>query len=168
MFYCILLLIFCSRSSISCNTSAVSIVCLSWDVFQCKNFAHSPRNSTFAVWSMSTWSTKALDNFSLSVCTRPLSSLSLWEDANDHLDGPIVVRLLSARRSKMNNPKRAKHPCAYYSNSSATLHCLLVGDLVFKLNPGPCNTIPSIVSTYQRNNQSHSYRLPSRNNLVTK
>ena len=35
--------------------------------------------------------------------------------------------------------KRRKRPCAYYSNSTATFHCLLVGDLVFKLNPGPEN-----------------------------
>ena len=36
--------------------------------------------------------------------------------------------------------ERHKCPCSYYSNSSATFHCLLVGDLVFKLNPGPTNT----------------------------
>ena len=35
--------------------------------------------------------------------------------------------------------KRRKRPCAYYSNSTATFHCLLVGGLVFKLNPGPEN-----------------------------
>ena len=35
--------------------------------------------------------------------------------------------------------KRGKRPCAYYSNSSATFHCMLEGDLVFKLNPGPTN-----------------------------
>ena len=33
--------------------------------------------------------------------------------------------------------KRSKRPCLYYSNSSATFHCPLEGDLVFKLNPGP-------------------------------
>ena len=35
--------------------------------------------------------------------------------------------------------KRGKRPCAYYSNSSATFHCMLESDLVFKLNPGPTN-----------------------------
>ena len=35
--------------------------------------------------------------------------------------------------------KRHKRPYMYYSNSTATFHCLLVGDLVFKLNPGPVN-----------------------------
>lgn len=33
--------------------------------------------------------------------------------------------------------KRSKCRCAYYSNSTATFQCLLQGDLVFKLNPGP-------------------------------
>ncbi|XP_027056107.1 uncharacterized protein LOC113683098, partial [Pocillopora damicornis] len=31
-------------------------------------------------------------------------------------------------------------PCKYYSNSVATLHLLLEGDLVFKLNPGPTSS----------------------------
>ena len=35
--------------------------------------------------------------------------------------------------------KRTKCPSAYYSNSSATFHCTLEGDLVFKLNSGPVN-----------------------------
>ena len=42
-------------------------------------------------------------------------------------------------RSHKTKIKWAKRPCAYYSNSSATFHCLLEGDLVFKLNPGPLN-----------------------------
>ena len=33
--------------------------------------------------------------------------------------------------------KRSKYRCAYYSKSTATFQCLLQGDLVFKLNPGP-------------------------------
>ena len=35
--------------------------------------------------------------------------------------------------------KCGKCLCAYYSNSSATFHCMLEGVLVFKLNPGPTN-----------------------------
>ena len=35
--------------------------------------------------------------------------------------------------------KRCKHPCLYYSNSFASFHCMLEGDLVFKLNPEPIN-----------------------------
>ena len=39
--------------------------------------------------------------------------------------------------------------CLYYSGSSATFHTLLIGDLVFKLNPGPTRIIgiPAIVSS---------------------
>ena len=33
--------------------------------------------------------------------------------------------------------RRHRRPCAYYPNSSASFHLPLVGDLVFKLNPGP-------------------------------
>ena len=45
--------------------------------------------------------------------------------------------------------KRRKRPCIYYSGSSATFHPLLIGDLVFKLNPGPTRIIriPAIVSS---------------------
>ena len=32
-----------------------------------------------------------------------------------------------------------QRPCVCYSSSTATFHCLLVGDLVFKLNLGPEN-----------------------------
>ena len=44
--------------------------------------------------------------------------------------------------------KRHKRLCIYYSGSSATFHPLLIGDLVFKLNPGPTGImrIPAIVS----------------------
>ena len=55
--------------------------------------------------------------------------------------------------------RRYRCPCAYYSNTSASFHPLLIGDLVFKLNPGP-NGIPVIVSTrsnnYNRENQPSS------------
>ena len=48
----------------------------------------------------------------------------------------ICFGLLSTRhlecRSHKTKIKRAKRSCVYYSNSSATFHCLLEGDLVFK------------------------------------
>lgn len=49
--------------------------------------------------------------------------------------------------------KRHKRPCIYYSRSRATFHPLLVGDLIFKLNPGPTGirTIPVIVSSREVN-----------------
>ena len=41
--------------------------------------------------------------------------------------------------------RRHKRPCAYYANSNATFHLMLdVGDLVFKLNPGPDKRITTI------------------------
>ena len=43
-------------------------------------------------------------------------------------NGPAYMRLQLRRHSR---------PCAYYANSSATFHLALVGDLIFKLNPGP-------------------------------
>ena len=36
-----------------------------------------------------------------------------------------------------NRSKRSKSPYTYYTNSTATFHPLLGGDLVFKLYPGP-------------------------------
>ena len=65
--------------------------------------------------------------------------------------------------------RRHKRPGAYYSNTTATFHALLIGDLVFKLNPGPTgNRIPVIVSS--RSDHQHKAQLtrPSRNpgNLI--
>ena len=38
-------------------------------------------------------------------------------------------------------------PCAYYGKSCATFHLTLIGDLVFKLNPGPIGrSIPTVLS----------------------
>ena len=54
--------------------------------------------------------------------------------------------------------KRHKCPNNYYPNSTATFHSLLIGDLVFKLNPGPTGSkIPTIVTT--RKDVRHSTRL---------
>ena len=35
--------------------------------------------------------------------------------------------------------KWCHRPCVYYANTTSSLHCELVGNLVFKLNPGPTN-----------------------------
>ena len=51
----------------------------------------------------------------------------------------IVHPLLSQRGFFKLKIKPAKRPCTYYSNSSATFHRLLEGNLVFKLNSGPSN-----------------------------
>ena len=58
--------------------------------------------------------------------------------------------LLSSTKVKF---RRHKCRCRYYSNSMATFHLPLVGDLVFKLNPGPViNSTPRIASTLQNCN----------------
>ena len=51
--------------------------------------------------------------------------------------------------------RRYKCPCVYYNNSTAVFHAQLVGDLVFKLNPGPTSS-----TVRHRNNvtQVHSSR----------
>ena len=66
--------------------------------------------------------------------------------------------------------KRSKRPCSYYSNSSATFHCLLERNLVFKLNPGPtdCDHISNFHSPHSRSRHvpwSSQLRNPS--NLIT-
>ena len=58
--------------------------------------------------------------------------------------------LLSSTKVKF---RRHKCLCGYYSNLMATFHLPPVGDLVFKLNPGPVvNSTPRIASTVQNNN----------------
>ena len=54
--------------------------------------------------------------------------------------------------------KRHKRPCSYHPNSSATFNMELIGDLTFKLNPGPTmnRTIPVIVSSQAK--RSHATR----------
>ena len=59
--------------------------------------------------------------------------------------------------------RRYRCPCAYYSNTSASFHPLLIGDLVFKLNPGP-KGIPVIVST--RRSHNHETQLSSSSGIL--
>ena len=64
-------------------------------------------------------------------------------DAKIHSSVRVAISTLTRKF------KRGKRPCAYYSNSSATFHCMLEGDLVFKLNPGPANNgDQSTISTH--------------------
>ncbi|XP_068735435.1 uncharacterized protein [Montipora capricornis] len=62
--------------------------------------------------------------------------------------------------------KRCKRPCSYYSNSSATFHCLLVGDLVLKLNPGPTETGEPFPTSHSRPSGS-LVRSRNPSNLIT-
>ena len=70
------------------------------------------------------------------------------------ITGSFLHRNLSKRR----RTKRHKRPCFYYPNSSAAFNMELIGDLTFKLNPGPSvnRTIPVIVSSQAK--RSHALR----------
>ena len=73
----------------------------------------------------------------------------------------ITARPLFQRRRKI---RRHRRPWAYYSNTTATFHDLLIGDLVFKLNPGPTGErIPVIVSTRSDYRHKAQSTMPSRN-----
>lgn len=81
---------------------------------------------------------------------------------------PVHLGNLKACNASLNvKIKRHKSPCTYYSNSVATLHLVLnVGDLVFKLNPGPDNNyIASIVSQLNERYSRPRQQL-TRNNLI--
>ena len=61
--------------------------------------------------------------------------------------------------------RRHRCPCLYYSNSTWTFHPLLIGDLFFKLNPGPVNgTIPTIAFVRGSRKRCGSLRHPQ--NLI--
>ena len=69
------------------------------------------------------------------------------------------------RRPKI---RRYRCPCAYYSNTSASFHPVLIVGLVFQLNPGP-KGIPVIVSTRRNHNRETQLSSSSRNisNLIS-
>ena len=52
--------------------------------------------------------------------------------------------------------KRSKRPRLHYSNSSATFHCPLEGDLVFKLNPGPTRNNNSCRASFSTRSKTSS------------
>ena len=63
--------------------------------------------------------------------------------------------------------KRHKRPCTYYSNSVATFHLVLnVGDLVFKLNPGPDNNYMAYIVSQRNERYSRPRQQLTRNNLI--
>ena len=94
-----------------------------------------------------------------------------WNAAITQINEALVSTYMSPcpashRQRKIRGHKR---PCAYYSNPTATFHALLVGDLVFKLNPGPTvNCVPAVVSTRRDHQQIAQLSRPSRNlgNLI--
>ena len=73
--------------------------------------------------------------------------------------------LLSSTKVKF---RRHKCPCSYYTNSMAVFHPPLVGDLVFKLNPGPVtNSTPCTTLTLQSNNIHRNKSVLSSCNSLT-
>ena len=85
----------------------------------------------------------------------------VW-NALTRISGPVSTPVCVAVKSV--KIKRCKCPCAYYSNSTATFHCLLEGDLVFKLNPGPSGRpIPIIVSVRDEPGRTHNNGHNSKN-----
>lgn len=74
-----------------------------------------------------------------------VSSLRDW-NVTIHMSSYVLI----VHRSRLHRQKR---PTSYYANSCASFHQVLIGDRVYKLNPGPEErNIPTIVSTSQRNN----------------
>ena len=61
--------------------------------------------------------------------------------------------------------RRHKFPCSYYSNSMATFHLPLVGDLVYKLNPGPVDNATRNPGE-TNNEQSHKRITGKRSNNI--
>ena len=85
----------------------------------------------------------------------------VW-NALTRISGPVSTPVRGAVKSV--KIKRCKCTCAYYSSSTATFHCLLEGDLVFKLNPGPSGRpIPTIVSVRDEPGQTHNNGHNSKN-----
>ena len=116
--------------------------------------------SLLMCWN-STWNSLVLDNRVIpgenrilaGFWTLPLESSSHdgWSLNNNTNDGGHCVLFTWALKPSAVvyrtrfRIRRHMCPCLYYSNSTSTFHPLLIGDLVFKLNPGPVNgTIPTI------------------------
>lgn len=79
--------------------------------------------------------------------------------------GSISHRPMFSIRLKL---KRHKRPSLYYNNSTASFRCPLIGDLVFKLNPGPINQpIPTIKSSRFDLGCKPMSKARNPNNLVT-
>ena len=78
--------------------------------------------------------TQALDQSSPGI-SNTLSKLNvLSTDASRHVTADVSVHGAISRRHKI---KRHKSPCIYYPNTVAAFNVELIGDLTFKLNPGP-------------------------------
>ena len=73
-------------------------------------------------------------------------TLPNWNSCGTHVSNESTYMTPCPASHRQRKIRRHKRPCAYYSNPTTTFHALLVGDLVFKLNPGPTvNCVPAVV-----------------------
>ena len=124
------------------------------------NLFSSLRRPDFAFWFALPWFPDAAIHFmnngtDVVVNEGSLFFLLNWNDTNilpTVFAGPAYLGLQKpsflTTRTRI---RRHKCPCAYYSNSTASFHVPLVGDLVFKLNPGPEHQHKGSLSTEARN-----------------
>ncbi|KAL9955196.1 hypothetical protein ACROYT_G036483, partial [Oculina patagonica] len=191
--FVILLLARCSDDGLNYRKSCLTAWSTALSIKSIDNIANSRESLGFYIWSASTWSFGGLNipatnnwcDFEINELLSPkytnnwwdfndnelLSSWHIWEDAIRHPDTCHLSYCdLVCVASSVCKIKRSKRPCSYYSNSSATFHCLLQGDLVFKLNPGPtdCDDTSNFHSHHSRSRHvplSSQSRNPS--NLIT-
>ena len=136
-----------------------------WNDFSSRTTINSADNADFEIWlelnspyeSSTAYST---NNMADSLHCKLLSYRQNRNDAKIY--SSVRVAILTLVRKF----KHGKCPCAYYSNSSATFHCMLEGDLVFKLNPGPTsNDDQSTISTHC--SSGHRAALPTRSAVLS-
>ena len=76
---------------------------------------------------------------------------SHWKALKGSVLWNICICICTFLRQSKN--RRHGRPCVYYNNTTATFRTLLIGDLVFKLNPGPTRSKISPIASMR-----HSYR----------
>ena len=63
--------------------------------------------------------------------------------------------------------RRCKRPCSYYPNTTASFHVQLIGDLVYKLNPGPVGLADKVLrSTIHRQWNCSTGTITSMRNII--
>ena len=130
-----------NRTSLTCSSSNWCSLVADYGAFCCKN-------QCFVVYS------ELVSQYSSH------GSWSLHNGLNIHwwyVLSPLCWNSNKSKHPRRVKNRRHKRPCTYYSNSTATFHLLLQGDLVFKLNPGPEEyQISSIVSSRLNTHQHMS------------
>ena len=109
-----------------------------WSDFSSRTTIISAENPDFEIWlePNSPYEFSTAYSTNNRVDSLHCKLLSYRQNPNDaKIYSSVRVAILTLVRKF----KRGKRPWAYYSNSSATFHCMLEGDLVFKLSPGPTN-----------------------------